>query len=108
MRRVFTLIATFALLAAATAALTPPRPAFAAGDAKPSIQQFLKIRTPRSPVPLPDGSLLVVDRPDGIYQLYRDVPQQGGSDQALRPENVTRTKLTDYPDGLSAFSVSRD
>lgn len=108
MRRLLTLIATFALLAAATVTLVPPGAARADGDARPSIQQFLKIRTPRSPVPLPDGSLLVIDRPDGIYQLYRDVPKQAGADQALRPENATRTKLTDYPDGLAAFSVSRD
>ena len=108
MRRLLTLIATFALLTAATAAFVPPGVAQAATDARPSIQQFLKIRTPRSPVPLPDGSLLVIDRPDGIFQLYRDVPKQAGSGQTLRPENVTRTKLTDYPDGLAAFSVSRN
>src|SRR6267142_671565 len=108
MRRFLTLIATFALLAAASATLAPPRAVFASSDAKPSISQFLKIRTPRSPVPLPDGSLLVVDRPDGVFQLYRDVPKDARSDQGLRPENTTRTKLTDYPDGLSAFSVSRN
>jgi dipeptidyl aminopeptidase/acylaminoacyl peptidase len=108
MRRLLTLIATFVVLAAATVTLVPPGAVQAGGDAKPSIQQFLKIRTPRQPVPLPDGSLLVIDRPDGIFQLYRDVPKQAGSDQALRPGNVTRTKLTDYPDGLAAFSVSRD
>ena len=107
MRRPLTLIATFALLAAAAVTLLPPNAA-ASDDARPSISQFLKIRTPRSPVQLPDGSLLVIDRPDGVFQLYRDTPKQAGSDQALRPENVTRTKLTDFPDGLSAFSVSPD
>ena len=108
MRRFLKLIATFVLLAAATVTLVPAGASQASTDGKPTIQQFLKIRTPRSPVPLPDGSLLVIDRPDGIFQLYRDVPKQAGSDQALRSENVTRTKLTDYPDGLSGFSVSRD
>jgi dipeptidyl aminopeptidase/acylaminoacyl peptidase len=108
MRRLLSLIATLVVVAAATATLVPPCAAQAAADARPSISQFLKIRTPRSPVPLPDGSLLVIDRPDGIYQLYRDVPKQPGSDQALRPDNVTRTKLTDYSDGLAAFSVSPD
>ncbi len=108
MRRPLTLIATLVVLAAATATLVPPISVQAAAAAKPSISQFLKIRTPRSPVPLPDGSLLVIDRPDGIYQLYRVVPKQAGADQALRPETATRTKLTDYPDGIAAFSVSPD
>lgn len=108
MRRLLMFITAFVTVATATVTLVSPAAAQAVGTAKPSIQQFLKIRTPRSPVPLPDGSLLVIDRPDGIFQLYRHVPNQAGSDQALRPENVTRTRLTDYPDGLSAFSVSPD
>ncbi|MGH7731901.1 MAG: prolyl oligopeptidase family serine peptidase [Candidatus Eiseniibacteriota bacterium] len=73
-----------------------------------TIQQFLKIRTPGAPVILPDGSLLQRDWPDGIYQLYRVTPKATGTDVSYQSANVTRTKLTDYPDGLSGFSVSPD
>ena len=75
--------------------------------AKPTIEQFLKIRTPGAPVILPDGSLLYRDWPDGVFQLYRAVPKNAANPSYAR-DQVTVTKLTDFPDGLSAFSLSPD
>jgi dipeptidyl aminopeptidase/acylaminoacyl peptidase len=75
--------------------------------ARPTIQQFLRIRTPGAPVVLPDGSLLYRDWPDGVFQLYRAVPKNA-ADPNYAPGEVTVTKLTDYPDGLSGFSLSPD
>jgi dipeptidyl aminopeptidase/acylaminoacyl peptidase len=105
MRRTIALITGLALCLGLPVSAGP-----ASGDDKsaPTIQQFLKIRTPGAPVILPDGSLLLRDWPDGIYQLYRATPKAGGTAASYEPENLTRTKLTDYPDGLSGFSVSPD
>jgi dipeptidyl aminopeptidase/acylaminoacyl peptidase len=76
-------------------------------DDGPGIRQFLGIWTPRFPVPLPDGSLLIVDRVDGVQQLVRMVPKHRGA-SALDPRDATRLRLTDYPDGISRYSVSPD
>ncbi len=78
-----------------------------ADAAKPTIQQFLKIRTPSAPEMLPDGSLLYRDWPDGVFQLYRAVPKNAANPN-YAPGEVTVTRLTEYPDGLSAFSLSPD
>ena len=51
----------------------------AAVKAPATIQQFLKIRTPGAPVILPDGSLLLRDWPDGVYQLYHVTPNAPGA-----------------------------
>ena len=80
----------------------------AAGKAPASIEQFLKIRTPGAPVIMPDGSLLLRDWPDGVYQLYRVTPNTPGPNASYEPANTTRTKLTDFPDGLGGFTVSPD
>lgn len=96
-------MASIALAALFTGAIvTAP---LAADAAKPTIAQFLKIRTPGAPTILPDGSLLYRDWPDGVFQLYRAVPKN-----AANPDysDVTVTKLTSYPDGLSAYSLSPD
>jgi dipeptidyl aminopeptidase/acylaminoacyl peptidase len=77
-------------------------------DGAPTIQQFLRIRTPGAPVVLPDGSLLLRDWPDGVRQLYRVVPKAGGAEPSYRPGETTVEKLTDFPDGLAGFSVSPD
>jgi dipeptidyl aminopeptidase/acylaminoacyl peptidase len=76
----------------------------------PSMEKFLKIRTPGSPVPLADGSVLAIDRPDGILQLYRFVPgaPAGGGAPSLAPGSASTVKLTTFADGLSDFSVSPD
>jgi len=92
-------------------AWSAPPPAFAAADSpsKPTIQQFLKIRTPGAPVILPDGSLLLRDWPDGVRQLYRIVPKSRGTEEpSYRPGDATTLRLTDFPDGLAGFTLSPD
>jgi dipeptidyl aminopeptidase/acylaminoacyl peptidase len=93
------------------ATLSPPVNAVDAATA-PSLSQFLKIRTPSSPQLLPDGSLLVIDWPDGVRQLYRRIPNTpaaaGEPAASFKPGDFTSVRLTDFPDGISAFSVSRD
>ncbi len=101
MRRVFAVVIC---LAVGLGSAVAPRAA-AAGPGAATIQQFLKIRTPGAPVILPDGSLLWRDWPDGVNQLYRVT---AGANASYEPANTTRAKLTDYADGLSAFSVSPD
>lgn len=66
----------------------------------PSIDQFMKIRTPDSATLAPDGTLFVRDWPDGIYQLYKR--------DAHHPVAAPMTRLTDFPDGLNSYSLSRD
>jgi dipeptidyl aminopeptidase/acylaminoacyl peptidase len=78
-----------------------------AGTGKPSIQQFLKIRTPAGPSLLPDGSMLIRDWPDGVWQLYRAVPKNATT-PSFAPGEATVTKLTSYPDGLAGYSLSPD
>jgi len=105
MRRIPTIprVILFTLVAGALAT------ALAGAAELPTMEKFLKIRTPGSPVPLPDGSLLAIDRPDGIFQLYRFVPgTAGGGEPSLAPGKATATKLTTYADGLSDFSLSPD
>jgi dipeptidyl aminopeptidase/acylaminoacyl peptidase len=74
----------------------------------PSIQQFLKIRVPGAPAVLPDGSLLLRDWPDGVFQLYRVTPVTVAGAPSYKPGEATFTRLTNYPDGLASFSVSYD
>lgn len=72
---------------------------------RPTIKQFLSIRSPGNPTLLPDGTLYVVDRPDGIVQLYRVQ-----TDNA-RPEARTdskMTKISSFQDGMSGYTVSPD
>jgi dipeptidyl aminopeptidase/acylaminoacyl peptidase len=95
-------IAVAALLAVAAAV------AFAAEASSPTIEQYLKIHAPTAPQLLPDGSLLAMDRPDGIVQLYRFVPAAGGGVSSLAPGGAAVTKLTGFGDGLSDFSLSPD
>jgi dipeptidyl aminopeptidase/acylaminoacyl peptidase len=96
-------IASLALAALFAGALVAAP--LAADAAKPKIEQFLKIRTPAAPTLMADGSLLYRDWPDGVFQLYRAVPKNSANPAY---DDVTVTKLTEYPDGLSAFSVSPD
>ncbi len=104
MRRAFAsgLLALFAVLMLST--LHAPAMADAT---QPTIQQFLKIRTPAAPSLLPDGSLLYRDWPDGVWQLYRAVPKNAAN-TSYGPGEVTVTKLTNFPDGLAAYSLSPD
>jgi dipeptidyl aminopeptidase/acylaminoacyl peptidase len=108
MRRLLTLAACLAI---GLGSIATPRGAHAGETGKKSaatIQQFLKIRTPGTPTILPDGSLLQRDWPDGVNQLYRVTPKAAGAAVSYEPANTTRAKLTEYPDGLSGFSVSPD
>ena len=105
MRRPVHALLCLTLLFSACVGLAPA----AADDSRPTIQQFLKIRTPGAPVILPDGSLLLRDWPDGVQQLYRVVPKAGGADGPdYRLGDATVTRLTDFPDGLAGFTVSPD
>ena len=94
------------LLVALSSVPLAPRALAAAGDGAPTIQQFLKIRTPGAPVLLPDGSLLLRDWPDGVFQLYRVTPKATPDGPSYKPGEATFTRLTNFPDGLAGFSVS--
>ncbi|MFN8587355.1 MAG: S9 family peptidase [Candidatus Eisenbacteria bacterium] len=100
------LLRTLLALALLCGSLALGRAADAA--AAPSISQFLKIRTPGAPDLLPDGSLLQRDWPDGVWQLYRTTPKVPGANASYAPDQVTRTPLTNFPDGLAAFTLSPD
>ncbi len=71
---------------------------------KPTLEQFLKIRTPGAPALLPDGSMLVRDWPEGIFQLYHVAPKDG----SFAPGKATFKKLTSYTDGLAGYTLSPD
>ena len=96
-----------AILAAVSWSSQPAVAADATGS-KPTLNQFLKVRTPGAPTVLPDGSLLLRDWPDGVWQLYRVVPADQAGTPSYAPEVARVEKLTDFPDGLSGFSVSPD
>ena len=88
-----------------------PLSAFTARAASPghepaSIQQFLRIRVPGTPVLLPDGSLLQRDWPDGVFQLYHVTPKATPEGPSYKPAEATTVALTDFTDGLAGFSVS--
>ncbi len=79
-----------------------------ASEGASEIERFLKIRTPVAPTLLPDGTLLVRDWPEGVWQLYRVSPGTLDGEPSFRPDLATRTQLTDFPDGLSSHTVSPD
>jgi hypothetical protein len=83
-------------------------PAWSADASAPSISQFLKIRAGGTPVLLPDGSFLQRDWPDGVWQLYRVTPKNPGPNASYAPNDVVRTQLTNFPDGIGAYSLSPD
>lgn len=64
----------------------------------PTLVQYLKIRAPLSVQSAPDGTIFFIDRPDGIYQLYRR-----GAGINDSPE-----QLTNFPDGIDSFSLAPD
>jgi dipeptidyl aminopeptidase/acylaminoacyl peptidase len=71
-------------------------PAVAAGDT-PSMAQFIKMRWPSSGTLTVDGSFYYVHNPDGLYQLYRRMP-----------DSTQAKKLTDFPDGMSGYRTAPD
>jgi len=99
--RLLPILVVIALALGLTPAATP------AADA-PTIQQFLKIRTPNAPRLLPDGSLLMRDWPDGVWQLYRVIPGGGVGSASYEPAATRTDRLTEYPDGLADYSASPD
>lgn len=74
----------------------------------PSIEQFLKIRAPQGATLGIDGALYVRDFPDGIIQLYKITPAGTGADADYSPAKATKTKLTNYPDGVGSTRLSPD
>jgi len=66
-------------------------------DEPPTIAQFMKIRWPVSGALAPDGTFFCINNPDGVDQLYRQPP--GAAEM---------TRLTEFPDGISGFSLSHD
>jgi dipeptidyl aminopeptidase/acylaminoacyl peptidase len=66
----------------------------------PSIQSFLRIRTPGAVRLNNDGSTYMVDWPDGINQIYKRAPGASTTDQGK--------KITSYADGVSGYSLSPD
>jgi dipeptidyl aminopeptidase/acylaminoacyl peptidase len=69
--------------------------------AGPSIERFLRIRTPGAATIAPDGTLYVRDWPDGVFQLFRV------EESSAKPGAKT-TQLTSFADGLSGYSLSPD
>ncbi len=77
----------------------------------PSLERFLKIRTPANATVAPDGTLYIRDWPDGVWQLYRVTPTPANTADAApdySPGKATFTKLTTYADGLSGYFLSPD
>lgn len=98
----FSLLFVLAAAAPAMAQTAPAAPQ--ASKASGTLEQFYKIRAPGSADLLADGSMLVRDWPDGIFQLYLVTPKAG----SYKPGEATFTKLTSYPDGLASYSLSPD
>ncbi len=94
------LAATVALTSLANVSEVSAQTSRPASKSLPSIAQFMKIRSPGSPTLAPDGTLYVVDWPDGINQLYRR--------DAGAPIDAPMTKLTDFQDGINSYELSPD
>jgi dipeptidyl aminopeptidase/acylaminoacyl peptidase len=67
-----------------------------------SLDRFMKVRTPGRPTLLPDGTLYVVDWPDGVNQLYRS--SEGRADAAAGGME----RLSNFRDGIAGYTVSPD
>lgn len=104
LRRATTVLAA-TLLAGMTPASTARQPEPSAPKAvgqEPSIERFMRIRTPSRPTLLQDGTLYVVDWPDGVSQLYRS--RDGKADAAAGGLE----RLTSFMDGIAGYTVSPD
>ncbi len=91
-----------ALLTACAGGGNPPGSEMTAGQVpeQPDMASFLRIRTPGSAELGPGGAMYFRDWPDGVNQLYVRGP--GASMRG------PMTRLTDFEDGLSSYSVSPD
>ncbi|QOJ00169.1 MAG: S9 family peptidase [Phycisphaeraceae bacterium] len=75
------------------------------------LERFLRIRTPSGAALAPDGTLYVRDWPDGVFQVYKVTPPAMSKDAPspdYRPGRAAYTRLTNYKDGASGFSLSPD
>lgn len=72
-------------------------PAPAARAQGPSVRQFVQIKWPRAGRLAPDGTFYFIHNPDGLIQLY-----------ARSPGTKDAKKLTDFPDGISSYTLSQD
>jgi dipeptidyl aminopeptidase/acylaminoacyl peptidase len=101
--------AALALLGTGAAASAQTGPSASARGGVPSIEPFLRIRTPSGPQFLADGSLVVRDWPDGVWQAYRVVAGRDASgNESFAPGVAAFTRLTDFPDGVQRVAVSPD
>lgn len=83
------------LLSGMAVALATPLSARASDQ--PSVRQFVQIKWPRAGRLAPDGTFYFIHNPDGLFQLY------------ARPSGAKDArKLTDFPDGISSYTVSED
>ena len=60
----------------------------------------MKIRAPGSPTLAPDGTLFVVDWPDGVNQVFRR--------EAGAPVDGPMRQLTQLEDGVNGYALSPD
>lgn len=65
-----------------------------------SVEQILKIGVPVAPMIMPDGSALVRERHQGVFQVFRREPGAGPAGKL--------TRLTNFADGVSDVSLSPD
>lgn len=72
----------------------------------PDIEQFMRIRTPGAVTITADGTMYVRDWPDGVFQIYRVEPEEGHAPVA--GPAATMTRLSNFKDGASSYSVSPD
>ena len=109
MRRILQFLSVLSLVACVSAAGHSTAAVGATAATAPDVRQFLKIRTPASPSLLPDGTMLVRDWPDGVWQLFRVTPGKAADGApSFDPAVSTRVQLTDFPDGLSGYTLSPD
>lgn len=80
----------------------------------PDIGQFMRIRTPGAVTLTADGTMYVRDWPDGVFQIYRVEPEagggggEGGGGGPVAGPGARMTRLTNFKDGASSYSVSPD
>lgn len=79
------------------------QPAPRKAPSQATIAEFTRIRTPGGVQFGPAGEMYVRDWPDGIFQLYA---VQGDPWKQTAGPGSSMTRLTSFPDGLGAASVS--
>lgn len=98
-RFLLTLLPALLLLPACTHSKTTTTARSAATTA-PDLERFMKIRAPRSVTLTDQGAIYAIDWPEGVNQLFRRPPN-------TRPSSPM-TRLTDFQDGVSSYSLSPD